>query len=672
MDKYNINNTTMKKYLLITLMLWVFGLKAQEKPLGLVAKVEPPRVILRWMPLDYKTWQEGAQKGYDIYRYEAQDSIGTVKRLNKQTIRPLPNAAWNTHSSYAQVVKKILEKPYATDTSQQNLYLALALQMSNMEAEIAQAMGQYFIDSTIADHHSYAYLVIIEGGKIAFTQKITPNEFTILKAPKLLESSYTDSTFSFKWQMTDPLLQSAFVVEMSDNSQKTWKPTTDAPIVAGDETDDAGNILVTYSIKAPKFYHPYYFRIRAITPFGQLSEPSDTTYLYAFRDRLPQSELKHTINTEGQVELSWVFPDSLNFDIRGFAIFRSNKPDTNIVEYTRVKRELRTYVDKIPLTEGYYKLAIADWQGKNHFSLAQFVQLEDSIPPSQPTWKTSEIAPDGSVCLSWKSNKEKDLAGYRIYYADSPKAEFSVLTPTLSKDSTFSTSVALNLLNKKLYYTLVAVDIRLNVSKPADTLILIRPDTLAPAAANFTHYELSDTAVYLEWANSPSIDLAYTLLLRRPVNDTTQQTLAKFDPEHSMKSYLDSTAAENTEYIYTLVPVDLAGLKADSSHIRLASTFSGIRKAISNLKFEPDPDANSIKISWPAPNRKVKKYTLYRQGPEDESMAPFQVFSGQFGSFIDQNLIQNTLYKYRIMALFEDNSRSQISAVFTTTLPTKK
>ncbi|MDP1816343.1 MAG: hypothetical protein Q8K92_17965 [Leadbetterella sp.] len=662
----------MKRYLFITLMLLTLKVQSQEKSLGLVAKVEPHRVILRWMPLDYKTWQEGTEKGYDIYRYEAQDSLGTVKRLNKQTIRPLPNAAWNTHSSYAQVVKKIQEKPYTADTTQQNLYLALALQMSNMEADIAQAMGQYFIDSTIATNRSYAYLVIMEGGKIAFTQKVIPNEYTILQAPKLLESTYKDSTFNFKWRMTDPLLQSAFVVEMSDNSQRTWRPTTDAPIVAGDETDDAGNILITYALKAPKFYHPYYFRIRAITPFGQLSEPSDTTYLYAFRDRLPQAQLKHTINTEGQVELSWVFPDSLNFDIRGFAIFRSDKPDTNFVEYTRVKRELRSYTDKKPLTEGYYKLAIADWEGNNHFSLAQFVQLEDSIPPSQPLWKTSEIAPNGGVHLSWEANKEKDLAGYRIYYADSPLAEFSVLTPTLSKDSTFSTSVALNLLNKKLYYTLVAVDLRLNVSKPADTLVLIRPDTLAPAAANFTHFELSDTAVYLEWANSPSIDLAYTLLLRRSVKDTARLILAKFDPEHSMKSFLDSTAAENTEYVYTLLPVDLAGLKADSSHIRLASTFSGIRKAISDLKFEPDPDANTIKITWPIPKRKVKKYTLYRQGPADGSVTPYQVFSGQYGSYLDQNLSQNVPYKYRIMALFEDNSRSQISAVFTTTLPTKK
>ncbi len=104
----------------------------------------------------------------------------------------------------------------------------------------------------------------------------------------------------------------------------------------------------------------------------------------------------------GGVMLRWDFPTSYNFDIRGFTLFRSDKPDTNFVEYARVPRENREYLDKQPLMEGYYKLGVSDWLGHFHESLGLFVQQEDLEAPAAPIWKKSLVLPDGRVELSWE------------------------------------------------------------------------------------------------------------------------------------------------------------------------------------------------------------------------------------------------------------------------------
>jgi hypothetical protein len=40
--------------------------QAQSKDIGMIAKVEKGKIILRWMPLNYKAWKEGNAEGYTL------------------------------------------------------------------------------------------------------------------------------------------------------------------------------------------------------------------------------------------------------------------------------------------------------------------------------------------------------------------------------------------------------------------------------------------------------------------------------------------------------------------------------------------------------------------------------------------------------------------------------
>jgi hypothetical protein len=354
----------------------------------------------------------------------------------------------------------------------------------------------------------------------------------------------------------------------------------------------------------------------------------------------------------------------------GFEILHSKTLDGKYAFITpnRLAADRRTHLDSLPITEGYYRVAAIDWAGKQHGSYPEFVQLQDTIPPAKPLITVHTVDPKGAVRLRWKANKEPDLLGYSVFWGDNPKQEFSLATKTMAKDSIFLDTLALNLLNKKVYYTVIAYDTRLNASAHSDTVLIMRPDTIRPSAPNFTYYNTSDTAVYLGWANSPSEDLDSTYLIRaEPISGQVTKLLV-FAIKDTTKSFIDTTGLDKINYTYMLVAKDNAGLYSDTSQIVLQKLFTGVRKPIASLSFTYDIEAKTIKIDWPTPKQKVRKYLLYRQSPNESYISQYKIFEGNFGSFIDKAIVPNKPYSYRLMAELEDGSETKLSATFTAIL----
>ena len=119
---------------------------------------------------------------------------------------------------------------------------------------------------------------------------------------------------------------------------------------------------------------------------------------------------------------------------------------------------------------------MVNWVGKEISSYPEFVQLDDSIPPTKPTWNGKRVSSKGIVTLQWHANHESDFLGYRVFKGDNKKTEFSLISKKILSDSIFRDTLSLKLLNKKVFYVLVAYDKRLNASVHSDTILVKRPD----------------------------------------------------------------------------------------------------------------------------------------------------------------------------------------------------
>jgi uncharacterized protein len=661
-----------KPILLLIILLFSVNCFSQERKLAIVSKVEQGKIMLRWMPLDFETWQLGNTNGYQLYRNtiskNGEKVIGKPILLNQTPLKLKDSKYWDNiekYNDWNKVVKKILFGPISESKEGKDLSFAIAMLLSNRSIAISGGMGQIFDDKSIVKGESYSYEVKITGTEIASSVISDSEKITKLISPKNIYGEFSDSTAFIRWEVADSIMHSAFVVERSDDGGKNYKSIQDEAILANGDTDSTGKYVGAKFQKIPKFYQYYYYRVKAITPFGILSEPSNVVQIYGYNDKIPLPVVKH-LDLNGIAKLIWSFPEALKNDIKGFEIFRAEKLGEKYTKINskRIRREGRMYLDSIPLNEGYYQVGVVNWVGKVIKSYPEFVQIKDIIAPTKPVFKSHKVNEKGVVTLKWKKHSEKYLQGYSIYRGDNKKNEFSLISKSMNKDSVFTDTLALNVLNNKVYYTIIAYDFRLNASIHSDTVLVKRPDVIPPTSPNFSNFVVSDSSIHLTWVNSTSDDLLKTILYRRPIQDTLAIILKTFYPKDSISTYKDKKAIEKQEYEYSLVAIDENNLKSEPAKIKLQKLFTGIRPPIEPLTLKSDTTAKTILIKWPIPKMKVKKYILYRQQGQAEKMAIYQYFDGKFGQYLDKKISKDIIYKYRISAIFEDDSETKLSGVY--------
>ncbi len=658
-------------------LLWTCMVQAQSKDIGMIAKVEKGKIILRWMPLNYKAWKEGNAEGYTLLRRTIAkagkpQNDAPFLVLTPQKRKPLAQPFWENMgktNKFAHVAGKLLYEPVLShDTTAQNLNFALCMQMSCMSTSIANGLGMLFEDKLVASDEEYQYALVLSGKKLVFLE-VNAAKITRLKAPANLYGEYSQGEFFMRWQMTDALMHTAYILERSDDGGGTFKAPDPNPILISQEPDSLGRVFVSKLDKLPKLYQNYFYRVRAITPFGQLSEPSNVLRVYGYKDKLPLPKLSAHITPKG-VLLQWSFPDSLLNDIQGFKILRAKKLGEKYYQLSpkMLSRKARSFVDSLPLNSAYYRVALLDYGGKEVSSYPEMVILDDTLPPAQPRWYKPTVSPKGIVQLRWKPHKESDFYGYSIFRGDAKTHEFSIITRRMIQDTLYHDTLSLNLLNKNVYYTIVAYDKRLNASIHADTILVKRPDIIPPSAPNFTHYVLSDTSIVLHWENSPSADLFQTLLLRKSTKDTSYSMLDCFMANENLKSFTDYSAQPNTEYEYRLVAYDDAGLSnKEPCKIQLSLLDLGLGASIKDLTIAGDSLTRKIVLSWKYQHPAIDKFLIYRK-KGNGYLSEYKYVPASVRNFEETQVLLDVPYSYAIMALYKDGRTSKLSRSVSITL----
>jgi fibronectin type 3 domain-containing protein len=309
----------------------------------------------------------------------------------------------------------------------------------------------------------------------------------------------------------------------------------------------------------------------------------------------------------------------------------------------------------------YYIIRAYNGKGQSGSSFSAMSQLVDSFPPMQPQKPIASIDTLGNVYLSWKKGKEEDIAGYRVFRSNFIDEEFGQVTHDPVKDTLFIEKIGLNNLSKNIYYRIAAIDRNFNQSELSNPVMLIKPDIIPPSPPLFKSAKSENIGAKLEWINSSSNDVAKHVLYRREPSKEKWVTIAVFPVLDSVFSFTDKQIQAKILYEYTLLAVDSANNESKPcKSVFVSKIDNGKRPTIENIKADIDLYNKWIKISWEYNYLDVKNFMVYRSSDQNQ-LQYYKMVSASTDNFKDTNVIMNTIYKYRLKAVFSDGSESGFS-----------
>ncbi|RLD82825.1 MAG: hypothetical protein DRJ10_04625, partial [Bacteroidetes bacterium] len=285
----------------------------------------------------------------------------------------------------------------------------------------------------------------------------------------------------------------------------------------------------------------------------------------------------------------------------------------------------------------------------------------DSFPPAKPNIPKAIIDSSGNVTVFWRKGKEQDILGYRVFRSNFLNAEFGQQSKTAVADTFFTEQINLKTLSKKIYYKIAAVDMNFNQSELSEALLLEKPDVMPPVPPLLQSTKSTIDGVNLNWINSSSKDVVKYVLYRKEKGKQKWATIAVFHVTDSINSYTDTQITVNMLYEYTMIALD----ESDNESLHSKSVYArkidnGIRSSIENIQTETDRINKQVKLVWDYPHGDVKNYLIYR-ALNDNRIAYYKIIQADNNKFTDDDVQINTLYKYRIKAIYTDGSESKFS-----------
>ncbi|MBF4516613.1 hypothetical protein IRZ71_09665 [Flavobacterium sp. ANB] len=655
-----------------------------EKKIGIevIARVQKDKILLRWAVNDPLAWKKLNTYGYLVERYTVTRDNKTLSKPERivlsQTCKPEALEKWekliDENDNAAIVAQAIYGESFTVagadniqsiiNISEENEQrFTFALFSADKDFEIAKKAGLGFEDKTVKPNEKYAYRIssnvpekelnIAYGGVFVGLKDYEP-----LPKPMDFTAHFTDSSTMLSWNFK--ILAHAYgsyYVERSTD-KKNFKRITDKPYTSLSQ-QNANNKQIFY-VDSIANNIQYSYRIQGISPFGELGPYSEIISgkgksILKYVPHLTVKEFKD----DTTVNLIWEFPEEGNDEITGFELNRSEEDDA---KYTTVIKNIspksRNVVYNKLSPTNYFTLTAVGKNGSNRVSFPMLVQPVDSIPPAKPIGLKGVIDSLGVVKLTWTHNKEKDLLGYRIYKAYNPDEEYSQVTISPSEPNTFEDKVVIKTLNSKVYYKIIAVDYRYNMSDFSEPLILKKPDVIPPASPAFNKYEIADGSVFLEWANSSSEDVAVHQLYRKE-NDQKDWTLI-FETKNKEEKYQDKTAIEGNTYRYAIFAKDESNLVSNPSpEIAMFVPKYSLLPDVKGFFAQSNKVTNTIDLSWDYSEKNVDNFEIYKASDKD-ALQLIQIVKGNIKRLSDPTITINTNYKYGIRAVSKDGRTSKM------------
>lgn len=273
-------------------------------------------------------------------------------------------------------------------------------------------------------------------------------------------------------------------------------------------------------------------------------------------------------------------------------------------------------------------------------------EVPDTTPPAAPAGLTASLVSDSSVILTWQTNTETDLAGYKIYRNGMLVAQ---VTGTSWQDTAISPQTTYT-------YEVRAYDTSGNLSNPASVTVTTPPppDTTQPLApVGLTATATGPTSVQLAWQANTESDLSGYKVYRDGV------VVADVPP--TATSWTDTTVQPGTQYTYTLKAYDASGNFSDPSVPAIVTTPADTTPPAAPTGLTASQvNYNSVTLTWAANTEPdLAGYKVYRNG-----MLVAQVTGTNWQ---DSGVSPQTTYTYEVRAYDQAGNLSSPASIAVTT-----
>lgn len=576
---------------------------------SVVARSYGDSIVLRWAPEDAGVWRLASNYGWNIYRlktaeeYAADTSASIETLLTPTPVRALTleemKAKYDSSHVYVGVAAQALygasyfnpkesegmENYIFRRDQEQTQRQAMAYLAAEGHIDAADALGLRFVDKSVKKGEFYTYTIecLIPDDIVTLPKRILDVEC------KPFERSFEEKIPEIHFYQNSPYTVfiywgknklSGYYLERSEDDGRSWTAIHNAPIYGYDPDNNTYEVfgeeigqILEYSVgyfDSLKLNKKYVYRVKAFDAFGDYA-PERKSEPFEMQDFIPPAvPVLEFIFPENNntCPLKWTV-DQENDDLKGFLVTFSDDPAgpwNNVTELLPPKTREWTDKDAHDRGRGYYRIFAMDNNGNVSYSLAQINNIEDDVAPSAPTGLAGVVDTAGVVYLQWNLNPEKDVLGYRVYFANQLDHDFIQKTGRRNEENNFWDTLTLNTLTKYIFYYVVAEDNSHNFSKPSDTLAIPVPDIVPPGVALLKDYTQTDESVTFTWLKSTSNDVVAYVVYRKKENEKQWKQVRIFSPlevaEDSVIVFTDFPEPSAVNYNYCIEVFDNSRLSS--------------------------------------------------------------------------------------------------------------
>jgi fibronectin type 3 domain-containing protein len=652
--------------------------------IAIAARPSADSINLRWAPLSFSVWKKGNEHGYVIERYVMvrNDKVLTTPEKTVLTViplKPLPEEKWEPivkTTNYAAIAAQALYgDKFEVDLGKTDVLtivnkvreneqrFSFALFAADISPVTAKASGLWFTDKKVMKGEKYLYRIhIATADSLRGSIFISSHDPYSLTAPQNLSAEFKDNLVSLRWEKNKVNTYTAYQVERSSDG-KTFKAISDVPIITVLPTEQADSRFEYATDSLPDMSTNWHYRVKGITPFGDYGNPSNVV---SGKGNPEIKEVPH-INADenidnNRIRIMWEFSSENQKTVKSFSVERSSKPQGT---YNSISPLLppsaRSFEDKTPSQVNYYRIVANGFNGEKFRSPIYLSQLVDSIPPATPIGITAKADEYGNVELLWEANKDADIFGYRVYRGNHENEELSQVTTEPVRATSFSDKVAVNTLNKSVFYCVMAIDNNQNHSGLSSILKVSLPDKIKPQPAAFLPVKSNEHGVILSWIRSGSHDVVRYEVYRQASDKREWQRIKSIAAtSDTTYSFTDDNASTARAANYTVIAIDDAGLESDpATPVKGGKIDNALHSAIRWKEPVKDIDKNTILLSWEHTASGIKAFQLYK-AENKNPLSLYRTLPGGKFEFADV-VKQGKEYQYAVLVIFENGTKSKLS-----------